>query len=50
MHRFKFCTQCEENRPPEGGIGMGEKWYCQHCWIKRTTGRHLRQNAKTQTA
>jgi hypothetical protein len=49
MHPFKFCTQCQENKPPEGGIDVKQKWHCQHCWIKRITGKYLRQNATPQT-
>jgi hypothetical protein len=49
VHQLKFCTKCQADRPPEGGVEMGEKWNCQLCWVRRTTGKHLRQNAKTET-
>ena len=43
-HKFKLCTKCDTPKPPEGGIDMGHKWMCQSCWLKRTTGMHLKQN------
>jgi hypothetical protein len=46
LHPFKSCDKCEQKKPPEGGITMGQKWICQACWIIRTTGRYLRQNRK----
>jgi hypothetical protein len=42
--KFKFCNKCETMKPPEGGLDMGHKWMCQSCWLKRTTGMHLKQN------
>jgi hypothetical protein len=44
VHQLKFCTKCQENRPPEGGVEMGVKWHCQLCWVKKIQ----RQNAKTK--
>jgi len=49
VHKLKFCTKCQADKPPEGGVDMGAKWNCQLCWVRRLTGKHLRQNAKTQT-
>ena len=49
VHKLKFCTKCQADKPPEGGVDMGAKWNCQLCWVRRTTGKHLRQNAKTET-
>jgi hypothetical protein len=49
MHKFKFCTKCQESKPPEGGINIGFKWHCQRCWINRTTNRHLKQYATPKT-
>jgi hypothetical protein len=49
VHQLQLCNKCEQQKPPEGGISMGPKWYCQSCGVKRTTGRDLRQNAKTKT-
>ena len=43
-HKFKLCTKCETEKPPEGGIEMGVKWICQSCWNKRITGKNLKQN------
>lgn len=43
-HKFKFCSQCDTEKPPEGGIDMGKKWNCQACWVKRITAVHLKQN------
>jgi len=43
-NKFKFCNKCETHKPPEGGLDMGHKWMCQSCWLKRTTGMHLKQN------
>lgn len=43
-NRFKHCTKCDTDKPPEGGIDMGHKWNCQSCWLKRITGVHLKQN------
>jgi len=45
-HKFKLCTKCDIDKPPEGGIDMGHKWICQSCWNKRITGKYLRQNSK----
>jgi hypothetical protein len=49
VHKLKFCTKCQADKPPEGGVDMGAKWNCQLCWVRRITGKHLRQNAKTET-
>jgi hypothetical protein len=49
VHKLKFCTKCQEDKPPEGGVDMGSKWNCQLCWVRRSTGKHLRQNATPQT-
>jgi hypothetical protein len=49
VHQLKLCTKCQESKPPEGGVEMGAKWHCQLCWVRRTTGKHLRQNATTKT-
>lgn len=39
-HKFKLCTQCDKDKPPEGGIEMQSKWICHPCWIRRvTTGK-----------
>ena len=43
-HKFKLCTKCDTDKPPEGGIENGHKWICQSCWLKRITGIHLKQN------
>jgi len=43
-HKFKLCTKCDTDKPPEGGIENGQKWICQSCWLKKITGIHLKQN------
>jgi len=43
-HRFKLCSKCDTDKPPEGGIENGKKWMCQSCWLKKITGVHLKQN------
>jgi hypothetical protein len=43
-HRFKLCSKCDTDKPPEGGIENGHKWICQSCWLKKITGVHLKQN------
>jgi hypothetical protein len=49
LHKLKECAQCNEMKPPEGGIQMSHtKWHCVSCWTNRVTRRNLR-NAKTQT-
>lgn len=35
--KFKNCFKCEEKKPPEGGIEMGQKWMCANCWIIKAT-------------
>jgi len=45
VHQLKFCTKCQADKPPEGGVEMGAKWHCQLCWVRRT----IRQNATTKT-
>lgn len=35
--KFKSCFKCEERKPPEGGIEMGQKWMCANCWIIKAT-------------
>ena len=40
VHQNKLCDKCEILKPPEGGIQMSpSKWYCAHCWTKRTLAR-----------
>jgi hypothetical protein len=41
VHKFKLCNKCNEVKPPEGGIDMGTKWHCQHCWTRRMTSANL---------
>ena len=50
FHRYKECSQCNEMKPPEGGIQMSHiKWHCVSCWTNRATRRRV-LNAKTKTA
>jgi hypothetical protein len=50
FHRYKECSQCNEMKPPEGGIQMSQtKWHCVVCWANRVTRRNLK-NAKAETA
>jgi hypothetical protein len=38
--RLKLCTQCEEKKPPEGGIQMNQtRWICAACWVAKATRR-----------
>lgn len=38
--RLKLCTQCEEKKPPEGGIQMNPtRWICAACWVAKATRR-----------
>jgi hypothetical protein len=47
MHKYKECAQCNEMKPPEGGIEMSQtKWHCARCWANRVISRNLK-NAKT---
>lgn len=48
-NKFKFCDKCDEMKPPEGGIEMGPKWYCQACWNRKITGKNLKQNRLVRT-
>jgi hypothetical protein len=49
VHKYRLCTKCEEQRPPEGGVDMSPtRWHCSVCWAHRVTSRNL--NAKTKTA
>ena len=44
LHKFKTCSKCEIDKPPEGGVQMTkEKWVCVYCWTLRAT-----RNAKTK--
>jgi hypothetical protein len=45
-HQFKFCGKCEAEKPPEGGIDMGQKWICASCWTRRATGSNLKNSRK----
>jgi hypothetical protein len=36
-NKFKLCSRCNNEKPPEGGIDMGSKWQCQSCWRQQTT-------------
>ena len=29
---FKFCSKCQANKPPEGGIESAGKYVCAKCW------------------
>lgn len=49
-NKFKFCDKCDTNKPPEGGIDMGSRWYCQSCWNKKITGKNLKQNRFVKNA
>jgi len=42
-HQFKFCGKCESEKPPEGGIDMGQKWICGPCWTRRVTRTALKE-------
>jgi hypothetical protein len=47
VHKLKECAQCNEMKPPEGGIEMSQtRWHCARCWANRVISRNLR-NAKT---
>jgi hypothetical protein len=46
VHKLKLCHKCDSNKPPEGGLDLGQKWICQSCWILRTTGSQLKQYKK----
>ena len=48
VHKLKLCNRCNETKPPEGGVDMGQKWLCQGCWLFKTTGRNLKQNRTTR--
>lgn len=38
VHPFKLCNKCEEKKPPEGGMDMGNgRWMCAVCWTHRAT-------------
>lgn len=38
--RLKLCAQCEEKKPPEGGIDMKPtRWICAACWTRKATRR-----------
>lgn len=40
VHRYKFCSQCETERVPEGGIDLSPtRWVCAVCWAKRAMSR-----------
>lgn len=40
MHRFKVCSKCSQEKPPEGGIEMSAtRWICAACWTHRATRR-----------
>ena len=33
-HKFKNCSRCKHDKPPEGGIELSPtKWYCGPCWV-----------------
>lgn len=49
LHQLKLCNKCNVSKPPEGGVNMGAKWYCQRCWINKKTGHYLKQNATPKT-
>lgn len=49
VHKLKECSQCNEMKPPEGGIQMNHtRWHCARCWANGIISRKLK-NAKTQT-
>ena len=36
-HKFKFCSNCESDKPPEGGIEISPtRWICMGCWIRKS--------------
>ncbi len=38
--RLKLCAQCEEKKPPEGGIDIKPtRWICAACWTRKATRR-----------
>ena len=40
VHRFKLCSKCEREKPPEGGIEMSPtRWICAACWTRKATRR-----------
>jgi hypothetical protein len=46
LHKYKLCNKCDVEKPPEGGIDMGHKWICAHCWVARKTSSNLRENRR----
>lgn len=39
-HPMKPCYKCEERKPPEDGMDMGNgRWMCAACWTHRATRR-----------
>lgn len=35
VHRFRDCIRCNQQRPPEGGVEVGQsRWVCHKCWGK----------------
>lgn len=46
-HKFKECNQCNEMKPPEGGIQLGHtKWHCASCWACRASRRPANKGSK----
>jgi hypothetical protein len=40
VHQHKECNNCNEMKPPEGGIQLSHtKWYCAACWAGRSSRR-----------
>jgi len=40
MHRFKLCSKCNQEKPPEGGIEMSAtRWICAACWTHKAIRR-----------
>jgi hypothetical protein len=36
VHQYKECNNCNETKPPEGGIQLNHiKWLCAACWAGR---------------
>lgn len=38
LHKFRQCSKCNTDRPPEGGVQMNPtRWVCANCWTLRAT-------------
>lgn len=49
VHQLQLCNGCEKQKPPEGGIAINSKWYCQVCWNRKIAGKNLKQNRTNRT-